>query len=133
MPIRSDPATWRDPRHRRGLEGERLAIQYLRARGWSILDHRFRMGRFEIDLVARRGALVAFVEVKTRWGRAFGSPLEAVTWTKRREIGRVAHAWLDRHGDPEESYRFDVIAVTLSHGRRHVIQHVEDAFRMGWR
>ncbi|HLB37621.1 MAG TPA: YraN family protein [Gemmatimonadales bacterium] len=132
MPIKSDPRSWTDPRHRRGLAGERAAIRFLVARGWRILDHRFRMGRLEIDLVARKGVVVAFVEVKTRRGEAFGSPLEAVGWSKRREIHRVASAWVDRFGRPRDVYRFDVIGVTATPcGTR--IEHLEDAFRPEWR
>lgn len=132
MPIKSDPKTWTDRRHRRGLAGERAAIRFLTARGWRILDHRFRMGRLEIDLVARRGPVVAFVEVKTRHGEAFGSPLEAVGWAKRREIYRVATAWADRFGRAGDVYRFDVVGVTAT-PRRTRIEHVEDAFRPEWR
>jgi putative endonuclease len=91
------------------------------------------MGRLEIDLVARRDRLVAFVEVKTRWSAEFGHPTEAVTWAKRREIARVASAWIDRHGRPDDVYRFDVIGVTLSTAGPHRLEHVEDAFRVGWR
>jgi putative endonuclease len=108
-------------------------MRYLSFAGWTVTDHRFRMGRLEIDLVARRRDLVAFVEVKTRRSSAFGQPIEAVTWAKRREIARVAQAWIDRHGRPPFSYRFDVIGVTLSPAGPHRIQHVEDAFRVGWR
>lgn len=133
MPLKSDPATWNDYRHRRGVEGEKAAIAYLREAGWHVVAHRFRMGRLEIDLVARRGHLVAFVEVKTRWGRRFGGPLEAVTWHKQREIARVAQAWIDRHGRHDDTYRFDVIGVTLSARHNAGIQHVEDAFRVARR
>ena len=70
-----------------------------------MLVHRFRMGRLEVDIVARKGSLIAFVEVKTRWDGRFGSPLEAVTWANQREIVRVASAWVDRHGRPEFTYR----------------------------
>jgi putative endonuclease len=132
MAIKSDPATWKDERHRRGAAGENLAIAFLEARGWQILEHRFRMGRLEIDLVVRRRDVVAFVEVKTRRCLAFGSPLQAITWTKRREIARVASAWIDRYGKPEDLYRFDVIGVTLVGGRPR-IEHVENAFWPGWR
>jgi putative endonuclease len=131
--IRTDPAEWSDERHKRGLEGEGFAIEHLRTQGWIIEAHRFRLGRLEIDLVARRGNQVAFVEVKTRRGSAFGSPLEAVTGAKKRELVRVARGWMDRHGRPPYVYRFDVIAVTLSKQDRPLIQHVEDAFRPGWR
>jgi len=129
MSLKSDPSTWTDPRHLRGLAGEELAKRYLQATGWTIVHHRFRMGRLEVDLVARKGSLVAFLEVKTRWSSAFGSPLLAVTWAKRREIVRVARAWIDRHGRPDDAYRFDVIGITLSPAGRPVLDHVEDAFR----
>jgi putative endonuclease len=130
MPLKSDPSSWTDPRHIRGLAGEELAKRYLQATGWTIVDHRFRMGRLEVDLVARKGSLVAFLEVKTRWSSAFGSPLLAVNWAKRREIVRVAKAWIDRHGRPDDAYRFDVIGVTVSSSGRPVLDHVEDAFRV---
>ncbi len=133
VPLKSDPKTWTDPRHVRGLYGEQVAIRYLSFAGWAITDHRFRMGRLEIDVVARRKRTVAFVEVKTRWGSAFGRPIEAVTWSKRRDIARVAQAWIDRHGREDYTYRFDVIGVTLSGTGPHRIRHVEDAFRVGWR
>ncbi len=130
MPIKSDPSTWTDIRHRRGLEGEELAKEYLEARGWQVLEHRFRMGRLEIDLIAKRKAVVAFIEVKTRFSKQFGSPLEAVTWAKQREIVRVASVWIDRHPLPGVAYRFDVIGVMFEKGRPH-IEHVQDAFRAG--
>ncbi len=130
MPLKSDPSTWTDPRHLRGLAGEELAKRYLQATGWTVLQHRFRMGRLEVDLVARKGTLVAFVEVKTRWSGAFGSPLLAVTWAKRREIVRVARAWIERHGKPDDAYRFDVIGITISPAGRPVLDHIEDAFRV---
>jgi putative endonuclease len=91
------------------------------------------MGRLEIDLVARKGSLVAFIEVKTRRGTAFGSPLEAVGWSKKREIVRVARAWMDRFGRVGDVYRFDVIGLTVDQTGHTVIEHVEDAFRPGWR
>jgi len=103
-------------------------MRYLRSRGWEIVAHRFRVGRGEIDIVARRGALVVFVEVKARQGDGFGSPFEAVTGPKRREVVKLARAWIERCGRPGDVYRFDCIG--LSAGR---LEHVEDAFRPGWR
>jgi len=126
--VRSDPNTWQDPRHRDGLAGELQAIQYLVTQGWFVVAHRWRVGRIEIDLVIRRGKLVAFVEVKTRRGTAFGSPFEAVTGAKRREIVKAARAWTDRYGSPDDIYRFDCIAI-----QNNKLTHLEDAFRPGWR
>jgi len=126
--VRTDPAAWTDDRHKRGLAGEKQAIQYLLARGWHIVAHRFRVGHTEIDLIARQGSLVAFVEVKARRGTAFGSPLEAVTGAKRRELVKAARVWVDRHGRPGDVYRFDCIAII-----DHKLEHLADAFRPGWR
>ncbi len=114
--IRTDPSQWTDERHRRGIAGEEQAIRYLLSRGT------------EIDLIARQGDLVTFVEVKTRRGRAFGSPLEAVTGAKRRELVKAARVWVDRFGRPPDIYRFDCIAIV--DGK---LEHLADAFRPGWR
>jgi putative endonuclease len=126
--VRSDPTEWTDDRHKRGLAGEEQAIQYLLSRGWHILAHRFRVGHKEIDLIARQGSLVAFIEVKARRGVAFGSPLEAVTGAKRRELVKAARVWVDRHGRPADVYRFDCIALI-----DNKLEHLADAFRPGWR
>src|SRR5438093_8778078 len=100
--VHSDPADWSDPRHRLGVAGEEQAIRYLQSRGWEIVSHRFRVGRIELDLIARRGCLVAFIEVKARRGMAFGSPIEAVTGGKRREVVKAARGWVGRQGRPSE-------------------------------
>ena len=126
--LRSDPKTWTDERHRDGLAGEEQAIAYLKTKGWHVVAHRFRVGRAEIDLVARRGRLVAFVEVKVRRGEGFGKPFEAVTGQKRREMVKVARGWIDRHGQLGDIYRFDCIGL-----QNNQLEHLEDAFRPGWR
>jgi putative endonuclease len=126
--LRTDPSTWKDERHKRGLAGEEQAIQYLLSRGWHLVAHRFRVGHTEIDLVARQGSLVAFIEVKSRRGTAFGSPLEAVTGAKRRELVKAARVWVDQYGRPSDVYRFDCIALV-----DNKLEHLADAFRPGWR
>ena len=114
-----------------GERGERIAEQWLQARGWKILDRRFRSGHRDIDLVMEHsgadGRVVAFVEVKTRVSAAFGGPLGAVHWRKQRELVRSASVWIDRHGRPNETYRFDVIGV-LVEGNSVRIKHIENAF-----
>ena len=110
-----------------GEVGERIAERWLRRQGWRIVQRRFRSGRRDIDLVAEREGVVAFVEVKARKGERFGDPVEAVNWRKQRELARSAKVWIDRHGRPEESYRFDVIGV-LMHGEAVRVRHVTDAF-----
>src|SRR3989442_8783122 len=109
--IRTDPSQWTDERHRRGIAGEEQAIRYLLSRGCTIVAHRFRVGHTEIDLIARQGDLVTFVEVKTRRGRAFGSPLLGGTGGKRREVGKAARAWGERFREAEGIYPLGRIAV----------------------
>ena len=103
-------------------------MRYLASRGWDVVAHRFRAGRVEIDLVVRRGALVVFVEVKARRGVGFGTPFEAVTGAQRRELVRAERVWIYRHGHPRDVYRFDCVGI--QDGR---LEHLEDAFRPGWR
>ena len=110
-----------------GEEGERVAERWLRRRGWRVLQRRFRNGHRDIDLVAEKDGTVAFVEVKARSGSAFGDPVEAVDWRKQRELARSAAVWIDRHGRPDDSYRFDVIGV-LMEGNSVRIKHIENAF-----
>lgn len=120
--------------HDRGRRGEVLAARFLERSGWQILDRNWRAGHSEVDLVIRRGGIVAFVEVKTRAHPGCGDPLEAVTWRKRREIARVAAAWLAARGPMlgrGVSVRFDAVAVQLGEGRAPVVRHLADAWRIG--
>jgi len=110
-----------------GLQGERVAEKWLQSRGWKVLQRRYRSGHRDIDLIAQRDELVAFVEVKARMGSEFGDPVEAVNWKKRNELVRSAFTWIDRHGRPGEVYRFDVIVVLVA-GERVRVRHVENAF-----
>lgn len=111
-----------------GDRGEALAAQFLEGGGWRILGRNFRVGRKEVDLVARRGEVVAFIEVKTRSGDVFGHPLEAITARKRREIEQVANTWIQRYGEADDAYRFDAVAVVISPGSAPEIEHLEDAW-----
>jgi putative endonuclease len=110
-----------------GAWGERVAERWLRQAGWRILDRRFRSGHRDVDLVAERGGMVAFVEVKARRRLDGGDPVEAVGWRKRRELERSAQVWVSRRGRPHFAYRFDVIGV-LRTGERVLVRHVENAF-----
>ena len=110
-----------------GELGERVAARWLERHGWRVVQRRFRNGRRDIDLVMEREGTVAFVEVKARKGSRFGTPVEAVNWRKQKELARSAHVWIDRHGRPEESYRFDVVGI-LVEGSRVRVRHVSDAF-----
>ncbi len=117
--------------HDVGRLGEALAARHLGRHGWTILAKNYRLGRREVDLVAARDGVVAFVEVKARAGTGYGHPLEAITRAKRAEIEMVARAWVARHGRPGEVYRFDAVAVVRTGPGRWAVEHVEDAWRPG--
>lgn len=121
------------PPHALGRLGEMRAREHLVARGWTIEARNYRFGRREVDIVASKGNLVAFVEVKTRGGDGFGAPEEAVTALKRREIEIVAGWYLCKHHLVDVDVRFDVISVTV--GRNARLEHLEDAWRpeRSWR
>ncbi|MEP7067292.1 MAG: YraN family protein [Gemmatimonadota bacterium] len=110
-----------------GEEGERIAEAWLAERGWRILDRRFRSGHRDLDLVAEREGIVAFVEVKARRGKSFGHPVEAVNWRKQRELTRSAMVWIARFGGAKQMFRFDVIGVLMDESGPR-IRHLENAF-----
>lgn len=108
--------------------GEALAAEQLVRSGLEILARNWRSGRREIDLVAREGPVVAFVEVKTR-GPGPQRPLEALSRAKRREVRRAAEAWIRDHPGVGREFRFDAVAVEVTGSGRARVEHVRDAFR----
>ena len=122
----------RQAAYRRGRQGERLASGLLRLKGYRILARDYRVSVGEIDLIAERGGLIAFVEVKARTNWSFGHPLEAITPAKQLEIARVARRWIqERVFPPGTLFRFDAIAVSWPDGCRPEIVHLPDAWRLG--
>ena len=112
-----------------GRWGESEAAAYLRRRGWRILARNWRFHHKEIDLVAERDGVVAFVEVKVRGRRAWAHPLATIDRTKRRDLAVAARGWIAGRGTAGQDYRFDAITVRRSrHGTR--LEHVEDAWQL---
>lgn len=105
------PSASQDPRHALGHAGEAAAASCLERHGFTILARRWRVGRHEMDLVARRDDLLVFAEVKTRLGRRMGPPESALRSRQRRVIERLARLWLARYGGPRDCCRFDLLAV----------------------
>ena len=114
-----------------GAEGEARAARHLEAGGYAILARNSRAEGVEIDLVARRGDTLAFVEVKTRRSGAHGAPEEAVDWHKRRRLVRGAAAWLRANGPTARRVRFDVIVCECDAAGAWRLRHLEGAFEAG--
>lgn len=106
-----------------GAYGERVAARYLAERGWEVLERNWRGRSGELDIVARDGADLVFVEVKTRTGLAFGHPAEAVTATKMARLRRLAAEWVADRGVHGTGMRIDVVAVVRRRRGAAVVEH----------
>ena len=121
-----------DP-HEFGRAAERLAAVYLQQQAYRIIAVNQRVGRGEIDIIARRAGVLAFVEVKARRTRTCGAPEDAVTPRKRRQIARLAALWLGSHPrylTGVSDVRFDIIAVDALEWPPR-IRHLRAAFYAG--
>lgn len=111
-----------------GILGEELAFHELRRRGYKVLLRNYECALGEIDLIAKEKGALVFIEVKTRSSDAMGSPAEAVTVQKRRQIVRVAKYYLKRYGISDASCRFDVVSVRIGPNEEPVIEILPSAF-----
>jgi putative endonuclease len=113
-----------------GRAAEQAAADFLHAAGWRILGRNVRVGRGELDLIMRRGAVLAFVEVKARCSMSCGLPEDAVGARKRRQIARLAELWLATHRGALRGVtdiRFDIVAIDARTAPA-TIRHVPAAF-----
>ena len=105
---------WRSARQAQrplGAQGEALAARYLQRKGYRIIERGVRTGRGEIDLVARHGQTLVFVEVKTRRSLCAGNPVLAVDETKQRRLARLALDYCQQHRLLDCPARFDVVGI----------------------
>jgi putative endonuclease len=119
-----------DGRGELGRRGEELAERFLRERCFEIVTRNFRCRAGEIDLVARDGSALVFVEVRSRHGDRRGSGLESVTPRKQAQVARVAQYFLAGRGWGDHDARFDVIGVDFASDPPN-IEHVRGAFEVG--
>lgn len=121
----SNPTTQKDALWERG---ESRAALYLRNQGYKILARNFRCELGEIDIVARQGSTLIFVEVKTRTNDE-PTPEMQVNQDKQHQLTRVARYYLSRFGGPTPPpARFDVVALVWPQGREPIIRHTAGAF-----
>jgi putative endonuclease len=98
-------------RRKMGMWGEKVAAEYLADRGYEILERNVRNAEGELDIVAKQGDCIVFVEVKTRGGQSFGSPEEAITASKQDRLRKTAWTYLEEHACLDTLWRIDVVAI----------------------
>lgn len=109
-----------------GAEGEAQAADFLRGAGYQILERNWRFKKLEVDIIARKGELLAIVEVKTRKNDTFGEPEIFVTKKKQNFLITAAHHYItDR--DLDVDVRFDIVAISGLPGNQ-TVKHLEGAF-----
>src|SRR5262249_18707518 len=119
-----------DARVRLGKSGEDLACRELERRGYAIIARRYRVRGGELDVIARDGSTIVFVEVKTRGGRMFGDAAEAVTTLKQLRMTRLAEEYLMRHHLSDMPCRFDVVSIHYE-GSGTQVEVIQNAFDAG--
>ena len=110
-----------------GILGERIAQDFLRQNGYRIIETNYRCPEGEIDVVARHGDSLVFVEVRTKRSRQFGSPEESITPIKKERLRLVAARYREDHDDLPEQWRIDVVVVELDRGKPARIELIENA------
>ncbi|MFN8499557.1 MAG: YraN family protein, partial [Anaerolineae bacterium] len=123
----------RDPRRGLGRTGEDLAARALAERGYALVERNWRCPVGELDIVARHGACLVFVEVRTRRGGWRGAAEDSIGPAKRRKLAALADAYLQAHDVAAGvDWRIDVVTVEMdAAGHLRAVEIIEDA--VGWR
>ena len=116
-----------DFRKQVGNKGESLAEDYIKRKGYKIIQRNYRCRLGEIDIIAKDDDTIVFIEVRTKQNENFGSPQDSVTSTKMSKISKTALSFIQEKNLSGFSYRFDFIAITFSQGKPN-IEHIENAF-----
>jgi putative endonuclease len=114
-------------RKRIGKKGEDKAVNYLKQKGYRILEQNFRAERGEIDIIALDQDTLVFIEVKTKRHDHFGEPETWVDKRKQAQIGKIAQAYLQQQDIVNMDCRFDVIGIVFKN-QSNEIRHFQDAF-----
>ena len=110
-----------------GIWGEQCAEDYLRRKGYVILERDWKSGHRDLDIIALDGSVLVFAEVKTRRNRMFTDPETAVDYRKIQNLKMAANHYVNyRRFDGD--FRFDIVSVIGQNGELEEIEHIEDAF-----
>ncbi len=113
-----------------GKRGEEIAEMLLRERGFTILATNWRHKHLEMDIIAKDGDVLVFVEVKTRSYDYFGKPEEFIDKKKEQHLARAAAEYMQQTGH-DWAVRFDVVSVLLKNENEWQVEHIPDAFFPG--
>ena len=119
-----------DPRKVFGQAGESAAEEYLRRKGYRIVERNLRSPAGELDLVAEDGRVLVFVEVKARRTDAFGGAIQAVDQRKQKKLIQLATQYLARHHVKDRLCRFDVVLLQGTDAAGPHIEHIQNAFEV---
>lgn len=111
-----------------GTFGEEEACRFLRSKGCKILTRNYRARGGEIDIIARHGKCILFVEVKTRASADFAQPWEAVGYKKRQNLKTAAKLYVEENPPDGLEFRFDVISIVIDEGMKAEIEWIQAAF-----
>ena len=112
-----------------GKEGERIAELFLKKKGYKLVERNYRCAAGELDLVMMDHRVIVFVEVKTRTGIGYGTPLEAVESRKQLKMIYAAQFFLSAKKLNQREARFDVVGISWP-GPQPVVEHIENAFEL---
>ncbi|MEL6140005.1 MAG: YraN family protein [Bacteroidota bacterium] len=118
------------PAQATGQLGEEYAVRYLKNLGWTVLERNWRRRKAEIDIIARSGDILVFIEVKTRTSRLFGEPSSFVGPRQIELISAAASAYMESINHDWE-IRFDIISILIEETGDYQLEHIEDAFFPG--
>ena len=111
-----------------GGAGEDLAAAVLVKKGFRLIERNYRYGKGEIDIIAKDGDLLVFIEVKARKNLEFGPPELAITRGKQNQIKKIAAAYLYEKEIKDTQCRFDVVAIQFMPKQNPKINHIKNAF-----
>lgn len=114
-------------RRKTGIIGEKVACDYLKNKGYTIIERNFRCKMGEIDIIAWKNDEIIFIEVKTRSSNYFGKPAESVTERKRKHIYKAAKYYMMVKDILEQNARIDVIEVYIKKNK-YIIHHIKQVY-----
>lgn len=113
-----------------GLEGETLASRYLQQKGYTIVYANWRCKHGEIDIIAKQGEILVFVEVRTRIASITAPAFESITPQKRKRLEELVYLYLMETNQPDVLWRVDIVGIAMPVSGQIIIDHAEDA--LGW-